>query len=149
MSEHEDTMEDMYRSMAQVSEAEMLAQMEAHLAQMAAQGYDKIEGPILQYAQATALPGKRDELIEVLRQFEPIVRQEEGTLMYGHFPDIDNLDVVHSIQVYESWDVLCEHMRGMQYNQFVVPVMRLSAPGSPEYSFGSCLFMHRGKGHRG
>jgi quinol monooxygenase YgiN len=149
MSGDEESMEDMYRSMAQVSEEEMAAQMEAHLAQMAAQGYDKVEGPILQYAKATALPGRRDELLEVLKRFQPIVTQEESTLMYGHFPDIDDPDVIHSIQVYESWDVLCAHMREMKYNQFVVPVMSLSAPGSPEYSFGSCLFMHRGEGHHG
>lgn len=143
-----DKMEDMYRAMAQVSDEEMLKYMDASLADMASRGFDKIEGPILQYAKATALPGKRGELLEVLKQFQPIVTQEEGTLMYGHFPDIDDPDVIHSIQVYESWDVLRHHMRQMSYNQFVVPIMSLSAPGSPEYRFGSTLFMHRGKGHK-
>jgi quinol monooxygenase YgiN len=115
---------------------------------MASRGFDQIEGPILQYAKATALPGRRDELLEVLKQFQPIVAREQGTLMYGHFPDIDNPDVIHSIQVYESWDVLRHHMRQMSYNQFVVPIMSLSAPGSPEYRYGSTLFMHRGTGHK-
>lgn len=110
----DDKMEDMYRAMAEVSEAEMLKYMDASLADMASRGFDKIEGPILQYARATALPGKRAELLEVLKQFQPIVVQEEGTLMYGHFPDIDNPDVIHSIQVYESWDILCHHMREMK-----------------------------------
>jgi quinol monooxygenase YgiN len=149
VSDQEQSMEDIYRAMAAASKEEQLAQVDAQLAHMASLGYDKIVGPILQMAKATALPGKRDELLEVLKQFQPIVSQEEGTLFYGHFPDVDDPDVVHSIQVYEDWDTLAHHMRDMKYNQFVVPVMSLSAPGSPVYSFASCLFMHKGKGRNG
>ncbi len=148
MSDQEQSMEDIYRAMASASKEEQLAQVDAQLAHMAAKGYDKIVGPILQMAKATALPGRRPELLEVLKRFQPIVSEEEGTLFYGHFPDVDNPDVVHSIQVYESWDKLAHHMRDMKYNDFVIPVMSLSAPGSPEYSFGSCLFTHMGKGHK-
>lgn len=140
------SMEAVYLAMADASDEEKLAQINAHLAQLAAQGYDRIEGPILQMAKATTRPGKRPDLLAVLRQFEQYVTTEAGTLFYGHFPDADDPNVVHSVQVFEDWDALCAHMRNLSYSQFVAPIMRLAAPGSPHYSFGSCLFMHRGKG---
>ncbi|RYE57177.1 MAG: hypothetical protein EOP18_03130 [Rhizobiaceae bacterium] len=144
----EGVMGDVYRSIAKMTEEEQFAQIEGHLDHMASLGYDKIDGPILQLAKATALPGRRPELLEVLKRFQPIVEGEVGTLMYGHFPDVDHPDVIHSMQVYEDWDALCAHMRDIRYNQFVTPIMGLAAPGSPEYHYGSCLFMHRGKGHK-
>lgn len=38
-------------------------------------------------------------------------------------------------------------MRDTRYLQFIDPIMTLSAPGSPEYSYGSCLF-HLGRQSR-
>ncbi len=78
-----------------------------------------------------------------------VVEPEEGALMFGYFPDIDDPDVIHCIQVYEDWEALCHHMREPRYMQYVDPIMAIAAPGSPEYSYGSCLFMHRGTGHIG
>ena len=135
-----------FRSAANRSEAEQLAGIDAYLAHMASLGYDKIDGPIMQMAKSTVLPGKRDEMLAILRNFRPIVEPEQGALMFGYFPDLDDPDVIHCIQVYEDWDALCHHMLEPRYMQFVDPIMAIAAPGSPEYSYASCLFMHRGKG---
>lgn len=140
------SMGDAFRSAASQSEEDQLARIESYLDHMATQGFDKIKGPILQAVKATVRPGRRDEMLEVLQKFRPIATGEQGTLFYGHFPDIENPDVVHSIQVYENWDALCRHMRDRRYLQFIDPIMAVAAPGSPEYTYGSCLFYHRGKG---
>lgn len=134
------SMGDAFRSATGQNREEQLAQIETYLAHMAAQGYDRIEGPILQAVKAIAQPGRREEMLDILRKFRPIASGEEGTVFYGHFPDVENPDVIHSIQVYENWDALCRHMRDARYLQFIDPIMSISAPGSPEYTYGSCLF---------
>lgn len=139
------SMGDAFRSAARQSKEDQLAQIEAYLGHMAAQGYDRIGGPILQAVRAIAQPGRRDEMLDILRKFRPIASGEEGTIFYGHFPDVENPDVIHSIQVYENWEALCRHMRDTRYLQFIDPIMNISAPGSPEYSYGSCLFHLGGK----
>ena len=148
MSDDAGSMGDAFRSAANRSEEEQLAGIDAYLAHLISLGYDKIEGPIMQMAKSTMLPGKRDEMLDILRNFRPIVEPEQGALMFGYFPDIDDPDVIHCIQVYEDWDALCHHMREPRYMQYVDPIMAIAAPGSPEYSYGSCLFMHRGTGHK-
>lgn len=142
------SMGDAFRSAANLAEAEQLGQIDAYLAHMISRGYDRIEGPILQMAKATVKDGRRDEMLEILKQFRPIVEGEDDVLMFGYFPDIDDPNVIHCVQVYAGWDALCHHMREPRCMRFVDPVMELAAPGSPEYSYGSCLFYHRGKGDR-
>lgn len=80
------SMGDAFRSATRQSREEQLAQIEAYLGHMAAQGYDRIKGPILQAVKAIALPGRRDEILDILRKFRPIASGEEGTVFYGHFP---------------------------------------------------------------
>ncbi len=144
-----DSMGEAFRTAAHQTTEEQLARIDGYLAHMASLGYDKIDGPIMQMARSTVLPGKRDEMLDILCNFRPIVEPEEGALMFGYFPDADLPDVIHCIQVYEDWDALCHHMREPRYMQYVDPIMKIAAPGSPEYSYGSCLFMHKGTGRRG
>jgi quinol monooxygenase YgiN len=118
--------------------------IEGFLDYLASQGFASIDEPILQFAQARAISGRRDELLEVLKKFEPIAKAEQKTIFYGHFPDINDPDLVHSVQVYKNFDALCEHMRDERYMHLIDPVMSLSAPDSPKYQFGKCLFYHRG-----
>lgn len=147
MSDNE-AMGEAFRSAANQTREEQVAQIEAALDHFRAQGFDKIEGPILQLVRAKTKPGCRDQMLDVLSKFEPYAQDEVGTLFYGHFADTADEDVVHSLQVYENWDALCYHMRKLDYMQFVDPIMSLAAPGSPTYSYGKNLFYFRGAGSK-
>ena len=140
------SMGDAFRSAANQGEEQQLAQIETYLQHMVSLGYDRIDGPIMQMAKATIKHGRRDEMLAILENFRAIVEGEDAVLMFGYFPDIDQPDVIHCIQVYADWEALCHHMREPRYMQYVDAIMELAAPGSPQYSYGSCLFMHRGKG---
>ncbi len=141
-----EAMGEAFRSAANQTREQQLAQIETALDHFRAQGFDKLDGPILQLVRATTLPGKRQDMLDTLSKFEPYAQDEVGTLFYGHFADMNDPDVVHSMQVYEDWDALCVHMRKLDYFQFVDPIMAVAAPGSPTYYYGKNLFYFRGKG---
>ena len=59
-------------------------------------------------------------------------------LFYGRFPGLQDEGLVHSVQVYKSYESLCKYMRDPRGIDLIEPVMALCAEGSPTYSFGKC-----------
>lgn len=142
----ENTMADAFRAGQQHSVEEQAAQVAAALADLEARGFHKVEGPIMQLAQTRSKPGRRDDLLRVLKNFQAHVQREDSTLFFGFFPDLEDPDLVHSVQVYENWEGLRHHMVQHHYFQYLDAILEASDPGEITYHYASNLFMHRGKG---
>lgn len=123
-----------------------MAQVKSQLDHLAGKGFDKLEGNILQLAQTRSKPGRRPELLKILSKFYQFVVDEPGTLTFAHFPDAEDPDLVHAVQIYESWSALCSHLLRPDYFQFIGEIMEESAAEGLEYFYGNSKFLHRGTG---
>ena len=143
-----DDMADAFMKGANLTAEQQAAQVAAAVADLEKRGFNKIKGPIMQLAQTKSKPGRRDDLLRVLAKFEKHVKQEGGTLLYGQYPDLDDPDLIHCVQVYQDWEALRHHMVDPSYFQYLDDILELSAPGALKYFYGSTLFDHWGKGRK-
>jgi quinol monooxygenase YgiN len=142
-----DAMSEAFLKGAKLSVEQQAAQVAAAVADLEKQGFNKIKGPIMQLAQTKSKPGRRDDLLRVLAKFEQHVKHEGGTLLYGQYPDLHDPDLVHCVQIYESWDALRHHMVDPSYFQYLDDILEASDPTALKYFYGSTMFDHWGKGH--
>ena len=141
-----DTMADAFRAGEDHSVSDQMAQIEVALKDLEGRGFHKVKGPLLQLVQTRSKPGRRNDLLAVLSNFQQFVDGEEATLAFGFFPDLEDADLVHSIQIYQDWEALRHHMVGLHYMKYLDAILECSIPEEITYRYGSNLFFHQGKG---
>lgn len=63
------------------------------------------------FATIRARPGRRDELIEVLRPLIEEARREPGTLVWAMHADVTDEDLLHYYELYESKAAFVAHTK--------------------------------------
>ena len=82
-------------------------------------------------AKITALPGKRDEVVDVLQGLVDAVEKEEGTRFYAMNVDKAEADVVWFYEMYADDDAFAAH-GGSEAMKEVGGKLRDKAAGRPE-----------------
>lgn len=83
---------------------------------------------------ATAAPGRRPELVDAARAVTAATRGDDGCLSYAFAADLDDPDVVVSIEVWRNQEALDAHMTHDHTRRFIATVGGLIA-GEPSMSF--------------
>jgi quinol monooxygenase YgiN len=63
------------------------------------------------FVKLVALPGKRDEILEILEQNLEAAQEEEGTLAYAFHYDARNDDVLWVYELYTDQDAMMLHTK--------------------------------------
>ncbi|SFU07626.1 Quinol monooxygenase YgiN [Geodermatophilus amargosae] len=83
---------------------------------------------------ATAAPGRRHELVDAARAVTAATRSDDGCLSYVFAADLDDPDVVVSVEVWRDQAALDAHMTHDHTQRFIAAVGGLQA-GEPSMSF--------------
>jgi quinol monooxygenase YgiN len=83
------------------------------------------------FAKLTALPGMRDEVVEILKELVAGVATEEGTEVYAMHVDQADDVTVHFYELYTSTDALAVH-QGSDVMKAVGPKLGGKLAGRPE-----------------
>ena len=95
---------------------------------------------IAAFAKLTALEGKRDELIEMLKVNFPRILEEEGTQVFAWHRDKRDKDALWAYELYEDRDALFTHGEWAQHSlKRIAPLLAKE----PEIAYTAPLY---GKG---
>ena len=83
---------------------------------------------------ATAAPGRRDELVAAAREVAAATRTDEGCVSYGFFADVEDGDRILSVEIWADRASLDAHMTHDHTHQFLRVAPGLVA-GEPAMSF--------------
>jgi len=83
---------------------------------------------------ATAAPGRRDELVAAARTVASATREDAGCLSYSFAADLEDPDRILSIEVWADRSALDEHMAHAHTAEFLMAAPELVA-GEPVMSF--------------
>lgn len=83
---------------------------------------------------ATAAPGRRDELVAAARAVAEATRGDRGCLVYSFAADLENPDRILSIEIWADQAALDEHM-GHDHTQAFLQVAPGLVAGEPVMSF--------------
>ena len=83
---------------------------------------------------ATAAPGRRDELVAAAREVASATRSDEGCVSYGFFADVEDGDRILSVEIWADRASLDAHMTHDHTQQFLRVAPGLVA-GEPAMSF--------------
>ncbi|MCW2634128.1 MAG: hypothetical protein JWQ99_495 [Blastococcus sp.] len=84
--------------------------------------------------RATAAAGRRDDLVAAARAVTTATRGDRGCLAYSFAADLDDDDVIHSIEIWSDRAALDEHMTHRHTEEFLRTAPGLVA-GEPIMSF--------------
>jgi quinol monooxygenase YgiN len=85
---------------------------------------------------ATAAPGRRDELVAAAREVASATRADEGCVSYGFYADVDNTDRILSVEIWADRESLEAHMTHDHTQQFlrVAPGLVSGEPAMSSYA---------------
>jgi quinol monooxygenase YgiN len=83
---------------------------------------------------ATAAPGRRDELLAAARTVVAATREDRGCLAYSFAADVENPDRILSIEIWADRAALDEHMEHPHTAEFLRAAPGL-VTGEPVMSF--------------
>jgi quinol monooxygenase YgiN len=83
---------------------------------------------------ATAAPGRRDELAAAARAVAVVTRADEGCVSYGFYADLEDDDRMVSVEIWVDRAALEEHMAHPHTEQFLAVAPGLVA-GAPVMTF--------------
>ncbi len=84
--------------------------------------------------RARALPGNRSTLVAAAREVAAATRTDDGCLSYGFAADLDDPDVIVSVEVWRDRPALDAHMGHPHTVRFLEQVGRL-LDGAPDMAF--------------
>ena len=83
---------------------------------------------------ATAAPGRRNELIGAAREIASATRADDGCVSYGFFADVEDADRILSVEIWADRASLDAHLTHDHTQQFLQAAPSLVA-GEPVMSF--------------
>ena len=83
---------------------------------------------------ATAAPGRRDDLVAAARAVAAATRADEGCVSYGFYADLDDEDRIVSVEIWTDRASLDAHMTHPHTHAFLAAAPGLVA-GEPVMSF--------------